>query len=100
MRHLQPAQYASWLKKAHDPEWIEHRYRTPVDGAMASAILDLEECMAIAKELREALEEITPPMLHENATCHVGICSQAECGQCGRIMRANAAIERAKSEGL
>lgn len=28
LKFLQPAQYASWLKKAHDPEWTEHRYRT------------------------------------------------------------------------
>jgi hypothetical protein len=42
MTHLQPAQYASWLRKAHDPDWTEHRYRTALDRAMVSAILDLE----------------------------------------------------------
>jgi hypothetical protein len=55
--HLQPSQYASWLKKAHDPEWTEHRYRTAQDRAMVSAILDLETALARIAELEAALKD-------------------------------------------
>src|SRR5580692_8519971 len=60
--HLQPNQYASWLKKAHDPEWTEHRYRTAQDRAMVSAILDLEEALARLAQKWISVKERLPEM--------------------------------------
>ena len=57
MMNLQPAQYASWLKKVHDPAWTTHRYRDAKDRTMMSAILDLEESLKETERLRKALIE-------------------------------------------
>ena len=51
LKYLQPAQYESWLRKVDDPEWVEHRYRTPVDNAMANAIRELRDAFKRIEEL-------------------------------------------------
>ena len=43
LRYLQPAQWESWLRKAHDPDWYEHRYRDAKDHALASFTRELEQ---------------------------------------------------------
>lgn len=47
LKYLQPAQYASWLRKVDDPDWYEHRYRDAKDRAMVSAIRELREALAM-----------------------------------------------------
>ena len=58
--HLQPAQYASWLKKAHDPDWWNHRYREgDANGrAAANAVLDLEAARLAHDTLTELVREM------------------------------------------
>jgi hypothetical protein len=53
--------------------------------------------IAAAPELLEALEEMTPAMPPVDASCHNGICLQAKCAHCGRIARARAAINKART---
>jgi len=50
LRYLQPAQYESWLRKATDPDWVDHRYRTAQDRAMVSAILELRDAIQKLKD--------------------------------------------------
>lgn len=49
-----------------------------------------------APDLLEALEENTPTAPGPKGLCHVGICHEAECGNCQRIARARAAIAKAR----
>lgn len=51
--------------------------------------------LAVAPELLEALQEVTPSMPPADAPCHVGIVSQGQCAHCQRIARAHAAIAKA-----
>lgn len=48
--------------------------------------------------LLEALKGITPSMPPADAPCHYGIVPQENCGHCGRIAKARAAI-KAVEEG-
>ena len=57
-RHLQPAQYDSWVRKANDPDWFGHRYRDSMDRAMVSAIRELMEVRELAAELYTALAQL------------------------------------------
>lgn len=56
LKHLQPAQYESWLRKVDDPDWYGHRYRDQKDHAMASAIRELRDALSQRNELLEALK--------------------------------------------
>jgi hypothetical protein len=73
---------------AHQPPWTSGA----ADAAFAVRAVNAHDALV------EALKEITPPMLHERASCHFGICSQEECGQCGRIARAHAALALAEGK--
>ena len=59
LKYLQPAQYLSWCRKADDPEWVHHRYRDAKENAMANAIRELRDQIALTdaatRERDEAL---------------------------------------------
>ena len=46
LKYLQPSQYESWLRKADDPEFTEHRYRDAKDRALISFARELRDCIA------------------------------------------------------
>ena len=46
LKYLQPSQYESWLRKADDPDWYEHRYRDAKDRALVSFARELRDCIA------------------------------------------------------
>lgn len=72
LKHLQPAQYESWLRKVDDPDWYEHRYRDQKDHAMASAMRELRDALSQRNELLEALKNVMAgtyrPEMHEGCT--------------------------------
>jgi hypothetical protein len=74
-----------------DDEYREHT------GGIARKLADCN-LIAAAPALLSALEELTPPMPPPNAMCHVGICSQDKCCNCGRIKRAREAIAKARGQ--
>lgn len=49
-----------------------------------------------APELLEALKDDLPPIPHIDAICHRGLCFQADCIHCQRIIRKHYAIDRAE----
>jgi hypothetical protein len=52
---------------------------------------------AAAPDLLEALRELTDgATTGPDLMCHRGLCSEGECGRCGRILRARAAIAKAE----
>jgi len=42
LKFLQPSQWESWLRKASDPDWYEHRYRDAKDSALVAFTRELE----------------------------------------------------------
>ena len=53
LKYLQPSQYESWLRKADDPDWTEHRYRDSKDRALVSFARELRDCLATLDKAQE-----------------------------------------------
>ena len=87
-----------WLVDEDCAWWIGaagHRVAEAFGGAECNANAKL---IAAAPDLLAALQHFAAQSVSDDAQCHVGICTPAECGRCGAILQARAAI--AKAEGV
>lgn len=66
LKYLRPEQYASWCRKVDDPDWTEHRYRTPEHRAMANAIRELRESLGQIATLAAQVKELSKERESEN----------------------------------
>ncbi len=62
LKHLQPEQYASWLRKATDPEWNEEKFgtstRSKPERAAVSLALELHDAFERIARSEQALAEL------------------------------------------
>lgn len=82
LKHLQPEQYESWLRKATDPEWDEERFgcstRSKPERAAAALALELRDALAVNQRLLEALKDCSE--LLNVAMERLGICGEGDDG--------------------
>lgn len=58
LTYLQPAQYASWLRKADDPEWDDEDYpRSKTERAMVSAVREIRDLHAALQNIVKRFED-------------------------------------------
>lgn len=79
LKHLQPKQYLSWLRRATDPEWDEERFgcgsRSKAERAAAAFALELSEafeCIAALTQERDQMQSKLA-LLTDPAAVHANI---------------------------